>query len=506
MSMLETHYARLLSLWGETHDLQAAENLLDWDQETKMPARGVEGRAKVLATLAALHHEKVCAPALSEAIEGCLALAQPGSVEAAQAAEAHRIVERTRRVPADLTSALAEERSLALAAWQEARDSADFPRFQPFLTRLVALKKEEAAALATASTPYDSLLDLYEPGATAEALAPLFDILRKRLAPIVRAVIDSGIEPDESVAKGNFEYERQRDFGLDVARAIGFDFEAGRLDLSAHPFCISIHAGDTRLTWRRHEDDFRSGLFGILHESGHGLYDQGLPEEWHRTPLGAAVSLGIHESQSRLWENQVGRSHGFWRWALPRLIERFPELAGRTADQLWPALHVIRPSLVRVEADEVTYNLHVLVRFELERALFAGRLDVADLPAAWDDLYEEVLGVRAPDASKGVLQDIHWAMASFGYFPTYTLGTLAAAQLFAAAERDLGPLDDRFARGEFGLLLAWLRNAVHRHGSRLRPAELIERATGSPLSPEPFLARVEALAEDVYGIRAAALS
>ncbi len=461
-----------------------------------MPRRGVAGRAKALGTVAAAKHARLTAAELVETIAEAAAAAPAGSVEAGQAAEARRQVERAVRIPARLASELAEARALGQAAWQEARRRADFAAFEPHLARLIALKKEEAAVVAPGGNAYDALLDVYEPGATSAALNPLFTRLRGELSPLVKAVAEAGRPVDEAPARGHFPFAAQRALALELVAAIGFDLEAGRLDGSTHPFCVGINPGDVRLTWRWQEDDFRPALYGVLHEAGHGLYEQGLPPAWFRTPLGDAVSLGIHESQSRLWENQVGRSRAFWQWALPRFQAHFGSTAG--LEQLWPTLHVVRPSLIRVEADEATYNLHVLVRFELEKALFAGDLSVAELPAAWDDLYAEVLGVRPANAAEGVLQDIHWSMGSFGYFPTYTLGTLAAAQLFAAAERACGSFAGSFAGGDFSALLAWLRSNVHRHGSTLRPAELVERATGKPLGPEDFMTYLRGILQAIY--------
>ncbi len=505
MSLPEPPFAaaphhRLLDLWGEIRDFGSLEELLEWDQETMMPERGLAGRAHVLATVAAARHERLTSAELAEVIAACLDSAPPGSVEAAQAAEAKRQADRARLIPAALEKELAETRTHALSAWQQARAQADFALFRPHLAHLIELKRQEARCLAPDGNAYDALLDLYEPGSTAAALAPLFAGLRRDLAPLVRQAVEKGAAVDESPALGSFPVERQRELALIASRAIGFDFEAGRLDSSTHPFCTGIGPGDVRMTWRWQEDDFRPGLYGVLHESGHGLYEQGLPAAWLRTPLGDAVSLGIHESQSRLWENHVGRGRAFWRFALPHLHRLFPASAGVTVEKLWPALHVVRPSLIRVEADEATYNLHVAVRFEIEKELFAGELEVDDLPRRWDDLYEELLGVRAENAADGVLQDIHWALGSFGYFPTYTLGTLAAAQLYAAAERDLGSFEESFAAGDFSPLLGWLREKVHAQGSRLKPAELLVAATGEPLSPAPFLAYLRGVVGEVYGL------
>ena len=301
--------------------------------------------------------------------------------------------------------------------------------------------------------------------------------------------------------RARFPQEQQRRFGLGLAAAIGFDFDAGRLDTTTHPFCIGIDRRDVRLTWRSQARDFRSAVFGILHEAGHGLYEQGLPAEWERTPLGGAVSYGVHESQSRLLENHVGRSRGFWTWAMPRYCEAFPEADVIGVDELWPLLHSVKPSLIRVEADEATYNLHIVVRFEVERALFSGQVDVGGLPAMWDDLSEEILGIRPDNVAVGLLQDIHWSQGMFGYFPTYTLGNLMAAQLFSAAGRDLGDLEAAFAAGEFLPLLDWLRQRIHRHGGRYEAADLIERATGQPLAADDLLAYLRANTEEAYGIR-----
>lgn len=493
----------LYRLWGEIRDLRSAEYLLQWDQETMMPAQGVEGHSRVAATLAGLKHAKVTAPELLDALDGCAEVAQEGSLLASQVRCARLDVDRAVKVPEALVRELAQAASQGIAAWQEARAQADFSLFEKPLRRLVELRRQEAAAIDSDAAAYDVLIQGFEPDSSEAELAPLFASLRRELGPLVQAVQESGLEVDEGVAEGSFPLAAQEDFGRFLSVAIGFDYGRGRLDGSTHPFCIGIDADDVRLTWRAQEDDFRSAVFGILHESGHGLYEQGLAGQYPGTPVGDAVSLGIHESQSRLWENHVGRSRGFWRWALPHFRERFPDhfTTGNDEahlDRLWPALHTVVPSLIRVEADEATYNLHIAIRFELERALFSGQVGVTELPGAWDDLYQELLGIRADNAADGVLQDIHWSMGMFGYFPTYTLGTMAAAQLFAAAERELGDLEAAFAEGSFAPLLAWLRREVHHHGGRYPASELIERATGRPLSSDDLLAYLRQTVADAY--------
>jgi len=509
---------RFRRLWRQVRDLEGARQLLEWDQETYMPPGGAAARGRVLGTLAGLEHERLSDPALAAVVEAIAADAAPdegGAEWEAQAREARRRIRRATAVPRRLAEELAEAASAGLAAWQEARRQKDFAPFAAPLSRLLALKREQAACLASGGpegaggAPYDALLDEHEPGATVADLVPLFAALRSRLVPLVRAVVESGRVVDEAPLAGRFPMEAQRGLATFVAAEIGFDWTAGRLDRSTHPFCTGVARRDVRLTWRGQEGDLRQALMGVLHEMGHGLYDQGLPAEWEGTPLGEPASTGVHESQSRLWEILVGRGKPFWRWLLPHVRHAFPGHAPEL-DAVWRALHAIKPTLIRVEADEATYNLHVLVRFELERALFGGDVQVADLPAAWDDLYAEVLGLRAPDVVKGVLQDLHWAAGLFGYFPTYTLGTLAAVQLFDAAQSDLGnpgqlgDLDDQLARGEFAPLLSWLRERVHRHGARYPPRELLTRAAGAPPSAEPFLVYLEGIAEAVYGVAPAA--
>lgn len=494
--------ARLLKLWSEYSDLGTASGLLSWDQETVMPEKGQRRRGEVLATLAGLSHRTLVSEQMLEAVEAAEAEAETGSVEAAQAAEARTEVERARRVPEALETAFALSRSEALAAWQEARRAADFSSFQPHLERQVGLVRERAEALAAGGPRYDALMQEFEPGATVAELDPLFAHLHAELAPLVQAAADSDAHPDESVARGSFPAEAQRGFVEKMASGIGFDFRAGRLDKAAHPFCSGAGNGDVRLTWRWDEKDFRPALFGVIHEAGHGLYEQGLPSDWARTPLGRDAGLGIHESQSRLWENRVGRSRAFWDWAMPTFREAFP---GQTpdADALWKALHTCKPSPIRVEADEATYDLHVLLRYGMEKALVGGEIEVRDLPELWRSRSEELLGLTPKDDAEGVLQDIHWAMGLFGYFPTYTLGNLYSAQLHAAADRDLGGLDALHARGEFAPLLGWLRERVHGHGRRLRAAELVERATGEAPDPSYLVNHLRSTVGTVYGLGSA---
>ncbi len=495
-----------LERWATIADLQDVSALVQWDQETGMPSAGAEARGRALATLAALRHRELTDDGLHEALglaDEEVAAAGAPAEETALLHWARREVEKSRCIPARLATALAECESRNLLAWQKARAEKDFSLFADGLAEAVALNRERAACLAPDGRPYDALLDLYEPGVTEADLVPVFAELEEVLVPLLQEVAASGREVDESPARGRFPAEQQRAFAAMVAEAIGFDFEAGRLDPTTHPFCTSIGAGDVRITWRHLEDDFRSALFGVMHEAGHGLYEQGLPARWARTPLHGATGLGMHESQSRLWENQVGRSEPFWEWAMPAFVEAFPDKAGLTPEQLYPALHTCKPTFIRVEADEATYNLHVAARFHIERALFAGEVEAAELPELWDDTYERLLGIRPGDAAEGVLQDIHWAMGAFGYFPTYTLGNLIAAQLFEVAGRELGDLDAAFRAGEFAPLRAWLGERIHDRGRILDTNGLVAEVCGGPIEAGPFLSSLSASLERVYGVRLA---
>ena len=492
-----------LSRWADIAALGSAAAVLSWDQETKMPPKGQATRGHALSVIAGLHHDKLTDPALFEAIDAAEADVDADSVLSDQIVAARRDVVRATAVPGDLARRMAEVQSRALGTWTQARSDSDFSAFAPVLGEVLALTREQAAALVDAGIaehPYDALLDAYEPGATEAQLSVLLGDLRDELTPLVRAIGESGVVVDESPARGEFAEVDQLALGRTVATALGYDFDAGRLDASAHPFTSGFGPGDVRITWRCEPGDFRPGLLGIMHEVGHAMYEQGLPSDLANTPLGEAVSLGIHESQSRLWENQIGRSRAFWEWAMPHFHECFAHTSGVTIDALLPALHTIEPSLVRVEADEVTYNLHIVARFEIERRMIAGDVRVDELEQLWNDTYQELLGVRPTSAAEGVLQDIHWAMGAIGYFPTYTLGNLISAQLFAAASDAIEDLPGRIAAGDFAVLLDWLRTNVHVHGRRLTADELVRRATGAPLSSDAFLAHVRADAHEAYGI------
>ncbi|MBI4879688.1 MAG: carboxypeptidase M32 [Planctomycetes bacterium] len=493
----------LCAAFAEIHDLHAASSLLSWDQETCMPQKGLAGRAPALAALAGLCHEKLCAPRVGDLLERLAertAAEDLSAEEAALVREARRDHERASKVPAAIVREVAEASSKALVAWQQARAASRFQDFAPHLSRLVSLKKRTAEALGYAETPYDALLDEFEPGVTTSFLQRLFLELRAELKPFVQEVL-AARKVDAEPVRRRYEPARQIAFATEVARSMGFDFEAGRIDRAAHPFCSGIHRGDVRLTWRSSDDDLRPALFGVIHEAGHGLYEQGLPEAWARTPLGEASSYGIHESQSRLWENLVGRGRAFWKHFLPRLQDFFPGVAADLdVEAMYRAVNEVTPSFIRTEADELTYNLHIVLRFEIERDLFAGKLALEDLPEAWNNGTEALLGIRPGNDAQGLLQDIHWSMGSFGYFPSYTLGNLYAAQLFDAALSDIPDLEARIAQGDLLPLREWLREKVHARGRLLQARDLIRDVTGREPGMEAFLAQVRRKFGEIYGV------
>jgi carboxypeptidase Taq len=499
----EIAYAELLGLARGRALLASCSNLLEWDEETYMPPGGVEVRSRQRALLAGLIHERTTQPRMGELLEelaGSGAVSDPLSPVAVNVRELTRDYRRATLLPRSLVEETARVAALAQQEWAAARKASDYPRFEPWLAKMVALKRAAAEALGYAEDPYDALLDDWEPGATARELAPLFADLRRELVPFAAALGEAPRKPDDGLLRRRFPVDRQRAWGREVAAALGFDFDRGRIDDSVHPFCMGVAAGDCRLTARYQERYFPDGLFGVLHEAGHGMYEQGLDPEHYGTPMGESASLGIHESQSRLWENLVGRSRPFWEHFYPAAQAAFPDLADVALDDFFLAVNQVAPSLNRVQADEVTYNLHVLVRFDLERALLAGDLPTAELPAAWNRAYAEVLGVTPKNDAEGCLQDVHWSAGLYGYFPTYTLGNVCAAQLFAAAEAELPDLADDFRQGRFGRLLGWLRERIHRQGRRHRSAELVRQATGAPPAPGPLLDHLRQKYGELYGL------
>jgi len=482
-------YGQLVATLREHADLAAALRLLEWDQETFMPAGMLESRARQIGLLAGLLHEHQTAPAFLDLVDDLASrLSELDDGQTVDVRETRWHLDRTRR----LDTALVRERSALHAAahgvWIGARRDNDFAALAPFLERIVDTERRVASAIDAGRDPYDVLLEGFEPGMSVAQIEPIFSALRDGLLPLVERL--SARTTPNSALRGEFPIEAQRRFSRIVSERLGFDFNKGRLDEAAHPFSTSI-GDDVRLTTRYDPHDLRYALYSTIHETGHGLYEQGLDSAARGTPRGESCSLGVHESQSRLWENQVARSEGFWRYLLPLARRSFACLADTSLTAVLLAVNEARPSLIRTESDEITYNLHIILRFELERALIDGSLRVRDLPAAWHAKMRHYLGVVPETDRDGVLQDVHWAGGSIGYFPTYTLGNIYAAQLARAAEAVLGPLEELLAAGEFGALLGWLRMHVHRLGQTYRAPELMRRATGQPTSPQPLLEHLQ---------------
>ena len=491
--LIDAAYTRLISTLRAHADLAAALHLLEWDQETYMPAGALDGRARQIGALAAQLHRCRTDPAFLDLVDGLAAeLPRLSPEQAVDVRETKWRLDRQRALDADLVRERSELHAQARAVWITARETDQFTVLAPFLSRIVDVERRVAAAIDPTRPAYDVLLEGYESGATSADLETIFGELRQGLLPLVdrlRGRLDT--RPLEASAlRGHFPVDAQLRFNRLVSERLGFDFRRGRLDEAVHPFTMSI-GPDVRLTTRYDEHDLSYALYSTIHETGHGLYEQGLdPEAWG-TPRGLSCSLGIHESQSRLWENQVGRSEAFWRHLLPTAAACFPALADTSLKSVLATVNAARPSLIRTEADEITYNLHIILRFELEEALVDGSLDVGALPEAWCDKMRHYLGVAPCTDREGVLQDVHWASGAIGYFPTYALGNIYAAQLMRAAEADLGGLDAAFAAGDFQLLLGWLRDHVHRLGQRNRPAALIAAATGQPPSCRPLLEHLD---------------
>jgi carboxypeptidase Taq len=484
----------------EIDDLSMVMGLLGWDEQTFCPPRGREARGAHRATLAALLHEREVDPAYGGAVDA-LAADGAGLTDAQRAMV--RVVKRERdravRVPAELVTAIARQDSVSNEAWERARSASDFALFRAELERTLELKREFADCLADGGDRYDALLDDFEPGMTTAQLDPLLADLKAELVPFVAEVL-SRPAPDRSFLEGPYDHDSQRRLTERVLADFGFDFHAGRQDPSTHPFCSGLGPGDVRMT-TRYQDSLEPGaLLSSMHECGHGLYEQGMPAEYAGTAIAHAPSLGLHESQSRFWENVIGRSRPFWDRYLPVTREYFPQqLAGVGLDDFVRGVNVVAATPIRVDADEVTYNLHILVRYELERLLLDGDLAVADLPEAWNERYLGYLGFRPANDAVGVLQDIHWSIGYIGYFPTYTLGNLYAAAISERLREDL-PVDDLVRAGEFAPILGWLRERIHHAGSLLPGEELMQQVTGAPLGHAAYMRQIRAKYGELYGL------
>ncbi len=477
-------FDELSRILRERHLYGSAAATLGWDQETYLPPAGVEHRAAQLALLSGKIHALGTDDAFRAALEAAEDEGLPG--QQANLREIRHHFDRATRLPQALVEEDSRASSLAKAAWARARAENDFPSFAPHLEKLLGIAREKAEAWGYEDEPYSALLSGYERAATTTEVAGILETLRPQVAEIAAAAVERSEAVSADCLHGPAPVEAQQTLNREVAESLGFDFGSGRIDATAHPFCTTLGPADVRLTTRYDEADFTSSLFGILHEAGHGLYEQGLPGDDAHLPSGSSVSLGIHESQSRLWENHVGRSRPFWEKWLPRARELFRHLRAVELDDFLAAINRAGYSFIRVEADEATYDLHIILRFLIERRLLNGEIRVDEVPAAWNELFEELFGMSPSSDAEGCLQDIHWAMGGLGYFPTYTLGNLNAAQLFRSAMADAG-VSAAFARADTAPLLAWMHDQVHAKGATLLPQELMESATGTPTRPDAYL-------------------
>jgi carboxypeptidase Taq len=492
-------FDRLRTLLAEVTDLERAAEILRWDQQTMMPPGGSAVRAEQLATLGRVAHERFVSPEVGRLLDELApfeAEHEHDSFEASLIRVARRDWEKERRIPTELRAELSRASALGYPVWADARARNDFAAFLPTLLQQLELKRRYVECFAdVVDEPYDALLDDYEPGMKAATVRVLFDYLKQHQGPLARELADAEPEPDGR----SFPLDRQQKFELEVVRRFGFDEETWRLDPTVHPFERRGGTRDIRITTRYFEHNL-DGLFATMHEFGHGLYERQIDPRLERTPLAGGTSLALHESQSRMWENLVGRSRSFWRFFFPRLAELFPEaLGGYDVERWYREVNAVRPSLIRVEADEATYNLHVILRFELEQELLAGSVPPERLPEEWNRRVFEYLGIEVPDDARGVLQDTHWAIGLLGYFSTYALGNLISAQLWERVVGDLTDLDAQFERGEFGALREWLGGHLHRFGRTLTPAETVERVVGAPIDPEPYVRYLRRKLGEIHG-------
>lgn len=489
--------------WARISVLDQTVAILSWDMETYMPEGGVHARSEQIALLSELAHQWLVSDDTARLLEDAERETKDGdyfSPEVSMLRAARRAFDQRVKIPHELVSRMARTTTKANTIWVEARAKADFSAFAPILGELISLNREQADCLGYTEHRYDALLDLFEPDLKTSAVEKLFAEMKGELVPLVKEISARPAVSDSSFLNQTFSAAAQEAFGLIVLRDMAYDFKRGRQDRSAHPFTTSFTPYDVRITTRFDENDLLSALFSTIHEGGHALYDQGLPIEYMNTPLCQPISLGVHESQSRLWENIIGRSRFFWKHYLPVLKRHFPgQLDDVDLERFYRAVNRTKPGFIRVESDELTYNLHIFIRFEIEKELIGGSLETRDIPPVWNEKYRHYLGITPPDDARGCLQDIHWAHGAFGYFPTYTIGNLLSAQLFNKAVSDHPSIPSEIEEGNCGTLLAWLRDHVHRHGSRYTFAELVKEITGGEVQVKPFM---KYLSEKFRGIYA----
>lgn len=476
--------------------------LLDWDMQTNMPVGGAEDRARQISTVSKLTHQMFTADETGTLLQSAaqeIPLTDYDSDDVSLLRVTQRDYDRSRKLPNDLVAEIAHQTAIAHEIWAEARAQNNFKSFIPALERILELKKRVIECRGYTDHPYDALLDDYEPGLKTADVNAMFAELRKELVPLVHAISKRVNSVTDAVLHQDFDEDKQRDFAEMVAKDFGYDFSRGREDRSVHPFCTSFSSNDVRITTRYDSNWLNPALFGILHEAGHAMYEQGINNAYNGTMLIGGTSLGVHESQSRLWENLIGRSRGFWKHYFPKLQTYFPSQLGHVdLETFYRAINRVEPSFIRVEADEVTYNLHIMLRFELEKELVEGKLKVTDLPDAWNARSKEYLGIVPPTDTLGVLQDVHWSGGSIGYFPTYSMGTLLSAQLLNKAIEAHPSIPAEIEQGKFATLLGWLRQNIHQYGRKYEPKELIMRAIGEPLNAAAYVRYLKAKFGEIY--------
>jgi len=488
----------------ELAHLKSAIAVLSWDQEVFMPKKGIDFRAKTISHMVGILHEKFISRDFEKLLLNIKKLSDAGKLndnEKCIFKEVWREFEREKKLSIEFVKELSRVCSKAQNIWAQAREKSDFKIFLPYLKKIVQLKRKEAEFVGFKNNPYDALLDTYEPYMTTEELSVIFEDLKGFLVPFLKKIKKSKVKINPDILKGNFPIKKQRDFNELIADRIGFDFQAGRLDTSTHPFTTNFNAYDVRMTTRFKNDELLHSLMSTIHESGHAIYEQGIPMENFGTPLGESVSLGIHESQSRIWENFVGRGMFFWKYFYVNLQKKFPNPFSKIKfNNFYKAINYVSPSLIRTEADEVTYNLHIIMRFEIEKELLDGSIEAKDLPKIWNDKIKEYFGIKVPNDSLGVLQDVHWSGGLIGYFPTYTLGNLYSAQFYYTAKRDIEDFEDKFSRGQFGQFREWLRENIHIHGKLYSANELIKKVTGENLNSKYFIEYIKNKYSEIYNI------
>jgi carboxypeptidase Taq len=489
--------------YSEVADISSATSVLHWDQQVYMPRGGGAARARAISALEELAHRKFTAPETGKLIAETYDWAQAlghDSFEASYLRAVKRDYDQAAKLPAEFVAEFSKTVSEAIGAWTQARADSNFGAFAPWLEKILELNIKKAEILGFKNSPYDALLDLYEPGIKKEHIEPLFSELAKGLKPIMKSISANAVAVSNDCLRGDFDEDAQLRLANEIVRDLGYDLERGRQDRSAHPFTIDFSINDVRITTRTIKNQFTAAIYGSIHECGHALYGQGSPQEFEGTPLSGGASLGVHESQSRFWENVVGRSLGFCKWVLPKYRKHFPgKFDALSPEDLYKAVNKSAPSFIRVEADEVTYNLHIMLRFEIETMLLERKLKVADAPEFWNARMKDYFGLTPKKASDGILQDIHWSMGSMGYFPTYTLGNLLSAQISEKISQELGGTEARIEKGDFKPILAWLRKNIHAHGRKYLPDELLKKAINDQLRVEPFLDYIRNKYSKIYG-------